>query len=194
MARKNQYVFMSGALFFVIFMGVLILLKPAFPGELYRNYEILSGVSLLIGAVFFMGSPFIFDEIDEDVGFELSFLVPVVPALVFAYNAAGLLCDTYSGYPDELFMWAIPIMGILLAIRYPTFKVLSLPFFVKAASLILFIASGLLFGWPGLEVISMVLLVVASALCLWSSMMLCDEWTEYREKIRAQIRRSLGRR
>ncbi len=185
---------MGGALFFLIWLGVLILLRDAFRGEAFSSYDTLCGISLLVGAVFFIGSPFIFDPIDEDVGFEATSLVPVIPGVVFAYYACVMLAGSYTEQHADLFTWMILIMGVLLAVRYPTFKIMSLAFILKAGAVILFIASSILLGWPGLQVFGLIALIAAGTLAFASSMMLFDEWEEYREKIREKLRRTLGRR
>lgn len=186
---------MGFSLFFLIWLGALILLEGAFMGEEgLTAYNTLCGVSLLVGAVFFIGSPFIFDPIEDEVGFEATSLVPIIPGVIFAYYACVMLAGSYTEQHEDLFLWIILILGILLSIRYPTFKIMSLPFFLKAGAIILFLASNILIAWPGLEAIGMIVLVAAAALAFMSSMMLFDEWEAYREKIRAEVRRALRRR
>lgn len=186
---------MSVSLFFVVWLGALILLEGSYKGEDgYKAYNTLCGITLLFGSVFFIGSPFIFDPIDEDAGFELTSLMPVIPGAIFAYYACVMLAGTYTEQHEDLFLWIILILGILLSVRYPTFKIMSLPFFLKAGAVILFLASNVLLAWPGFEVIGMIALVAAAALAFSSSMMLFDEWEAYREKIREEVRRALRKR
>ena len=186
---------MGVSLFFVVWLGALILLEGAFKGaEGNAAYNTLCGISLLFGAVFFIGSPFIFDPIEDEVGFEATSLLPVIPGVIFAYYACVMLAGSYTDQHENLFLWVTLILGILLSIRYPTFKIMSVPFFLKAGAIIFFLGSNILLALPGLEAIGFIALIVASALAFSSSMMLFDEWEAYREKIREEVRRALRRR
>ena len=75
---------------------------------------------------------------DED--FEWAQMIPIIPALILGFYASQFLAEEmYPPMSNEL-IWAIPVLGIALALAMPITKLLSIAFAAKVLGILVFVA------------------------------------------------------
>ena len=150
--KFNHFVFHIMVALATISLASAILFRTDFSDEnLYRLYEVASGVTHLIAATLIAGSVMFFTaehDWEACTEFDKTMLIPLVPAVLLAFQSSELFASAVYVDAITISYWAAGI-GILNCLFIPRHKKLSLHSILKILSILIYLATLMLIWFDG---------------------------------------------